>query len=314
MKPISFANQVAIVTGAGRGIGRGYALELARRGASVVVNDIGAGDEPGKSRAQSVVDEIRAAGGKAVASEHDVATIAGGQAMTDLAVENFGSVDIVINNAGFLRRGMFDELPMEHAREVIDVHLLGAFYVTQPAWKIMKRKAYGRLVLTSSAASFGMQGNSNYVAAKAGLIGLVAALSLEGAEFGIKVNGVLPLARSMITVDSPATAVPASDATRNVAIQRELGDRATASSVAAATLYLASDQCSISGQSISAVAGRYARVFVGVTEGWLRPDVADVSPEDVRDNLDQVTNRSSMIEVRSMSDEYASVLERVKKG
>src|SRR4051794_24106054 len=137
MDRISFANQVAIVTGAGRGIGRSYALDLASRGASVVVNDTGR-DESGRTRAQLVVDEIAAAGGRAVASEHDVTTGAGGQAMTELALDRFGSVDVVINNAGFLRRGMFDELPLEHVRQVIDVHLLGAFNVTQPAWKIMK--------------------------------------------------------------------------------------------------------------------------------------------------------------------------------
>ncbi|SEF00102.1 NAD(P)-dependent dehydrogenase, short-chain alcohol dehydrogenase family [Rhizobiales bacterium GAS188] len=313
MKRISFSKQVAIVTGSGRGIGRSYALELARRGASVVVNDIGESERPGKSRAQSVVDEISSAGGRAVASEHNVTTIKGGQAITDLAMERFGSVDIVINNAGFLRRGMFDDLPPKHVKQVIGVHLLGAFYVTQPAWKHMKRNAYGRVVLTSSAASFGMQGNSNYVAAKAGLLGLVAALSLEGADHGIKVNGILPLARSMITVDSPATAVSAPDAAANVAIQRELGDRATLEAVAAATLYLASDQCSISGHSISAVAGRYSRTFLGVTEGWLSPDVAGVTLEDFRDNLAEVIDSSAVTEVKSMSDEYASVLDRVNE-
>jgi len=313
MERISFAKQVAIVTGSGRGIGRSYALELARRGASVVVNDIGEGERPGTSRAQSVVDEIHSGGGCAVASEHDVATVNGGQALTDLAMLRFGSVDIVINNAGFLRRGMFDDLPANHIQQVIDIHLLGAFYVTQPAWKHMKRNGYGRVVLTSSAASFGMQGNSNYVAAKAGLLGLVAALSLEGADHGIKVNGILPLARSMITVDSPATAVSAPDAAANVAIQRELGDSATLEAVAAATLYLASDQCSISGLSISAVAGRYSRTFVGVTEGWLSSDVVSVSPEDFRDNLAEVVDSSAVTEVKSMSDEYARVLDRVSK-
>jgi NAD(P)-dependent dehydrogenase (short-subunit alcohol dehydrogenase family) len=310
MARISFSNQIAIVTGAGRGIGRRYALDLARRGASVVVNDIGS-DEQGRTRAESVADEIRKAGGRAVASEHDVTTSGGGEAITELALEQFGSVDVVINNAGFLRRGMFDELPLEHVKQVIDVHLLGAFHVTQPAWKIMKQKSYGRVVLTSSAASFGMQGNSNYVAAKAGLLGLVAALSLEGADHGINVNGILPLAQSMITVDSPATVIPAPDAARNVAIQRELGDRATIESVTAATIYLASNQCSISGHSISAVAGRYARIFTAVTEGWLRPDVANVSPEEFRDNLAQILDQSSLLEVKSMSDEYAGVLARV---
>ena len=158
-----------------------------------------------------------------------------------------------------------------------------------------------------------MQGNSNYVAAKAGLLGLVAALALEGGDFGIKANALLPFAKSMITVDSPATAVPAPDAARNVAIQNELGNRATFSSVAAATLYLASDQCRISGQSISAVAGRYARSYRVVTDGWLSPD-GHASPEDVRDNIASVLDSSAATEMNSMTEEFAQVLDRIKSA
>lgn len=312
MARISFENRVAIVTGAGRGIGRDYAIELARRGASVVVNDIGASDQAGTSRADIVVAEIRAAGGHAVASLDDVKTIAGGQAMTDLAMNEFGSVDIVINNAGMLRRAMFEDVSLDHVKEVIDVHLTGAFNITQPAWKVMKKKGYGRIVMTSSGASFGMQGNSNYVAAKAGLLGLVAALGLEGADFDIKVNAILPFAKSQIQSDSPATAIPAPDAARNVAIQDELGARATFPAVSAATLYLASEDCSISGQAISAVAGRYARSYRVVTDGWVAPDVRGISPEDVRDHLAQVLDSASARETTSLTQEFGDALARIK--
>jgi NAD(P)-dependent dehydrogenase (short-subunit alcohol dehydrogenase family) len=285
---------------------------MARRGASVVVNDTGASDHPGKSRADIVVDEIRATGGRAVASQHDVKTIAGGQAITDLALNHFGSVHVVINNAGMMRRAMFETASLDLVKEVIDVHLTGAFNVTQPAWKVMKNQKYGRIVMTSSSASFGMQGNSNYVAAKAGLLGLVAALSLEGGAFDIKVNGILPFAKSMITVDSPATAIPAPDAALNVAIQDELGERGSFRSVSAAALYLASNQCVISGQAISALAGRYARSYRVVTDGWLAPDVHNLSPEDFRDHLERVLDPSSVVEMKSMTDEFAGVLDRVR--
>ena len=309
---ISFEGQVAIVTGAGRGMGRDYALELARRGACVVVNDAGASDQPGKSRAEVVAEEILADGGRAVACADDVSTAAGGQAITSLALEAFGTVDIVINNAGMLRRGMFEDLTPEHFREVIDVHLTGAFNVTRPAWRVMKDKGYGRVIMTSSGAVFGMQGNSNYVAAKAGLLGLVAALAHEGEDFGIKTNAILPFAKSMITVDSPATAVRAPDAARNVAIQNALGPRATFRAVTAATLYLASQACGISGQAISAVAGRYARSFRVVTQGWLAPEVATVSPEDVEANIAAIMDGSLAEETTSMGQEFGGALDRIK--
>lgn len=306
---ISFDGQVAIVTGAGRGIGRSYAIELARRGASVVVNDIGGIGTPDGAWADLVVKEIRSAKGRAVASYDSVATIEGGQGITDTALREFGTVDVVINNAGFLRRSMFEAIPLQDVRDVIDVHLLGAFYVTQPAWKVMSKKRYGRVVMTSSAASFGMQGNCNYVAAKMGLLGLMNALSLEGAEVGILVNSILPYAQTMITVDSPAIGP---DARRNVGMQKELGPRMTGETVAAATLYLASSQCKITGQAISALAGRYARTFLALTDGWLRDDVEGIAIEDFRDRLGQITDPVHSFEPKTMGGELQSVVDRVR--
>ncbi len=309
LESISFGGQVAIVTGAGRGIGRAYALELARRGASVVVNDIGGiGTEEG-SWADAVVSQLRAEGGKAAASHHSVSTPEGGQGITDTALREFGAVDIVINNAGFLRRAMFEAMPLQHVKEVLDVHLLGAFYVTQPAWKVMAGKRYGRVLFTSSAAAFGMQGNSNYCAAKAGLLGLANALSKEGEALNIRVNAILPYARTMITVDSPAIGA---EATHNVAMQKELGPRMTTDSVVAAALYLASPGCKLNGQAISALAGRYARTSLMLTEGWLREDVAGVTVEDFQENLDRVVAAGRLIEASSLGAELEDVITRVR--
>jgi NAD(P)-dependent dehydrogenase (short-subunit alcohol dehydrogenase family) len=308
---ISFDNRVAIVTGAGRGIGREYALALARRGAKIVVNDIGPGEKPGSSRAHDVVGEILAAGGAAVASTHDITTVTGGQAITDLAVEHFGTVDIVINNAGILRRAMFEDADLNDVRATIDVHLIAPFNVTQPAWKVMKAKGYGRVVMTSSAAGFGMEGNSSYAAAKASLLGLVSCLALEGDGHGIKVNAVLPFAVSLMAVENPALAIPARDAAANVGFQRDVAHRSPASAVAAATLYLASAECAISGDAISALAGRYARTFRVINQGWLRETVEDLGPEDVRDHIAEIVDIRGASEIRTMTEEFRDVRNRV---
>ncbi|HSV57505.1 MAG TPA: SDR family NAD(P)-dependent oxidoreductase [Variovorax sp.] len=309
MEPISFKGQVAIVTGAGRGIGRAYALELARRGAAVVVNDLGGLGTAEGPWADAVVAQIRADGGKAAASHHSVATPEGGQGITDTALREFGAVDVVINNAGFLRRAMFGAMPLEHVKEVLDVHLLGAFYVTQPAWKFMAERRYGRVLFTSSAAAFGMQGNSNYCAAKAGLLGLANALSKEGEDLNIKVNAILPYARTMITVDSPAIGA---EAIHNVGMQKELGPRMTTDSVVAAALYLASSECKLNGQAISALAGRYARASLALTQGWLREDVEGVTPEHFQQHIGEVSDAASLTEVGSLGAELENVIARVR--
>ena len=237
-----------------------------------------------------------------------VATIEGAQGITDIALREFGTLDIVINNAGFLRRGMFVDVPLQYVGEIIGVHLLGAFYVTQPAWKVMAEKKYGRVVLTSSAASFGMQANSNYVAAKAALIGLTSALALEGKACGIRVNSILPYARTSITVDSPPVGP---DAQRVGALQAKLRPRMTMECVAAAVLYLASKDCEISGQSISALAGRFARTFLALNDGWLSGDADNIKVEDFRDHLGEILDSAKTFEPKSIDGELQAVIDRI---
>src|SRR5687768_5519579 len=194
MADLTFDGKVAIVTGAGGGLGRAHALELARRGALVVVNDLGGsvdGTGSSESAAQKVVDEIRAAGGEAIPNFDTVSTPEGGEAIVRAAVDAFGRVDILINNAGILRDKSFANLTADLVEPVLDVHLKGAFFVTRPAWVHMREQGYGRIVNTSSASGiFGNFGQANYGAAKMGLIGLARVLAQEGAKYNIKVNAI----------------------------------------------------------------------------------------------------------------------------
>ncbi|MBV9292674.1 MAG: SDR family oxidoreductase, partial [Frankiales bacterium] len=200
---MSFDGRVAIVTGAGGGLGRTYALDLAKRGAKVVVNDLG-GSVDGKggddAAAQKVVDEIKAAGGEAVPNYDSVSTPEGGENIVKTAVDSFGKVDIVINNAGILRDKSFAKMTWDDLDAILDVHLKGAFYVSQPAFKVMKENNYGRFVFTSSNSGiFGNFGQANYGAAKMGLVGLSNVLAIEGAKANILSNCIAPVARTRMT-------------------------------------------------------------------------------------------------------------------
>jgi NAD(P)-dependent dehydrogenase (short-subunit alcohol dehydrogenase family) len=255
MQELRLDGRVAVITGAGGGLGRSHALELAGRGAYVVVNDLGGaldGQGSSASAAQHVADEITALGGVAVANHDSVATPEGGEAIVQTAIDAFGRVDVLINNAGILRDKAFHKMDADLINQVIDVHLKGAFFVTQPAFRRMREQRYGRIVSTSSASGlFGNFGQANYGAAKAGLAGLTRVLAIEGAEHGIAANAIAPIARTRMTEG----------------ILGDLAPRVSPSSVSPLVAYLASEECSVNGHTYSVAGGRIARIFIGETEG-----------------------------------------------
>ena len=305
---IDFADQVAIVTGAGRGLGRLYALELARRGARVVVNDLGTtmhGRGSDASVADHVVAEIEREGGIAVASHDSVTTSEGGAAIVGIALKRFGRVDAVVSNAGIFSTMQFDELPVEEWRRMLSVHLDGAFHLAQPAYRAMKAQGYGRFVLVSSSAgAFGQPASAHYAAAKAGVIGLTNVIAIEGAEHGILANSVLPFGFSRMvteTIGDREQLRAESEFLR--AIEPEL--------VVPIVVFLASRACEVSHHNYSAFAGRYARVFVGLSKGWLADRDAKPTPDDVAACVDEVTALEPYTVPYSIFDEIAHVCGRL---
>jgi NAD(P)-dependent dehydrogenase (short-subunit alcohol dehydrogenase family) len=277
MNPISFDDQVAVITGAGGGLGKGYALELARRGAKVVVNDLGGnpdGTGSGSSPAEMTVAEITAAGGEAVASFDSVATPEGGQAIIDAALSNFGRVDIVINNAGILRDKGIAKMTTEEWEAVLDVHLRGAFFVSQPAFRQMKEQQYGRLLFTTSAAGlFGNFGQTNYSAAKMGLVGLSNTLAIEGAKANITSNVIAPLARTRLTDE----------------LMGPMGEKLDPELVTPMAVYLVSRDCTLTHETFAAGAGWFGKVFVGLAPGAFPAEGGGVpTVEEVRDRIGDI--------------------------
>jgi NAD(P)-dependent dehydrogenase (short-subunit alcohol dehydrogenase family) len=308
---ISFEGQVVVVTGGGGGIGRVQVHELARRGASVVVNDVSGFDHPLGPSAVKVVKEITAAGGKAVASLDSIATQEGGEAVVQTAIDAFGTVDAVIHLAGTWRNLLFEEMSAQDIDDVLDVHLLGGFYVTQPAYRIMLEKGYGRIVLcSSSTAVFGRRFGTNYAAGKAGLLGLGRALSREGREHGIYTNCILPIAsgENEYRVEFNQRFM---DEFKQSGLDRPLPEQANAERLVPLPTYLASSACRVSGEAFSGGGGRYARVFVGVANGWLAPDENVVTAEDIDEHLDEIEDRSTYIVPDSIYDELRSIAERI---
>jgi NAD(P)-dependent dehydrogenase (short-subunit alcohol dehydrogenase family) len=256
---LRFDDRVAVVTGGGRGLGREYALLLASRGAKVVVNDVGGsltGDGADEGPAQSVVDEIRTAGGDAVASTDSVATPGGGESIVATALDHFGRIDVLVHNAGNVRRGALREMSYEDFESVLDVHLRGAFHVVRPAFPLMCDAGYGRIVLTSSIGGlYGNHGVANYAAAKAGIIGLTNVVALEGAAEGVRCNAIVPGAVTRMAEGLDTSAYP------------PMGPELVAPAVG----WLAHETCSVTGELYVAIAGRIARAFIAETPGAYRP-------------------------------------------
>lgn len=304
---IEFNDQVAVVTGAGRGLGRMYALELARRGAAVVVNDLGgtmAGRGSDVAVADQVVEEITAAGGTALASYDSVDSPEGGEAIVRAAVEQFGRLDAVISNAGIFNSIPFDELTAEDWRRMLSVHLDGGFYLSQPAYRVMKRQGYGRFVfIASSAGMFGQHLEAHYAAAKAGLVGLTNVIALEGAPHGILANTVLPFGVSRMVTETLGDPKVLEDNGFFKAIRPEL--------VAPLVVYLASRDCELSHQNFSACAGGFARVFIGLSEGWMAPADSTPSADDIAARLAEVAATEPFTIPGSIYDEVFEVTERL---
>jgi len=277
---IRFDDRVAVVTGAGAGLGRAYALELGRRGCKVVVNDLGGardGSGGSQSAADKVVEEITAAGGEAVANYDSVASAEGGEAIVETALEAFGRLDIVINNAGILRDRSFAKMSQEEWDAVLGVHLEGAHHVTQPAFKVMKAQGYGRIVLTTSAAGlFGNFGQANYSSAKLGLVGLMNTLKLEGERSDILVNTVAPIAGTRLTEDI---------------LPPELFEKLKPEFVAPLVCFLCSEQCPTTGSIYNAGGGYYGRAAMLCGPGAIVGEPGSVpTPEGVRDAIKAIAS------------------------
>jgi len=305
---LSLDGQRAIVTGAGRGIGRAHALELAQRGVAVLVNDVDA------ANADAVVAEIQAAGGVAVASHEPVGSKASGEALVAQAGQELGGLEIVINNAGFLRPDYFENLSEAKIEAVLEVHLMGALYVTQAAWPILQAQKYGRVVMTSSSSGMlGHQGSSNYSTAKAGIFGLMKALSYEGEAHNIRVNAILPFALGLMQQGNPIPDMPENYGKFLTPQMRAAldGARRSPEMIAHLAAFLVSRDCDVSGEAFSVCYGRFARVFVGVSDGWLAGPGEQVSGETVRDHLPQIRDISRHSTPKWLFEEVADVARRL---
>jgi NAD(P)-dependent dehydrogenase (short-subunit alcohol dehydrogenase family) len=285
---IDLSDRVAVITGAGSGLGRAHALELARRGALVVANDVGVsldGVRGTSASAESVVAEIRAAGGEAVVDAHDV--VDGGPAIVETAMDTYGSIDILVNNAGILRDAAFHKMEMAAFDAVLDVHLRGAVALTMTAFRHMREQRYGRIVCTTSTTGLlGNFGQANYGAAKGGLFGLMKVLAAEGATKGVSTNCVAPIATT-----------PMTEAT----MTEDLRDVLDPAFVSAVVAYLCSETCTLNGQVLSAGGGRVARFFMGMTPGF---GSSTLSAEEIADHIHEVVDETGYLVLGNVQEEF----------
>ncbi len=294
---VDFKDRVAVVTGSGGGLGRQHALLLAERGAAVVVNDLGGnvdGTGQESAAADGVVDEIRAKGGAAVAEYSSVATPEGGAAIVQKAVDEFGRIDIVVNNAGILQDKAFHNMEVGQITDVLDVHLRGSFYVTRAAWPHLRGQSYGRVVMTSSASGvIGNFGQTNYGAAKMGMVGMVNVLKLEGAKYNIKVNAIAPIAVTRMTEELLGAFGITTD---------QFGPELVSPAVA----YLASETCELTGEVWSVGGGSVSRFFVGLTDGYFKHPLkeGEITIEDISGHLEEIRSLDDYLIPTSNQDEF----------
>jgi NAD(P)-dependent dehydrogenase (short-subunit alcohol dehydrogenase family) len=315
---LRFDGQVAVITGAGGGLGKQYALLLAARGARVVVNDIGGsvtGVGSNTEAASAVMGEIRKCGGEAVADSHSVTSPEGGQAIIDTALRAWGRVDIVINNAGIVGDAPFEDMTADRLEPLIDVHLKGAFYVTRPAWKLMREQRYGRVLNTCSAAGIlGAEGMSNYGAAKTGLIGFTRVLAAEGASHNIKANAIAPIAYTRMLAHSVDGAGQQDDASAQAVLDDLVGQylqKLDPALVAPVVAFLTHQDCPVSGEIYTVGAGHVARFFVGRTKGFYSPVL---SIEDVRDHLEEIRDEVGYTVPGGPADEMGELFATITRS
>jgi len=275
---IRFDDRVAIVTGAGAGLGRAHAILLASRGAKVVVNDLqGPGDGP--SNAEKVAEEIRAAGGEAIANHDSVAEEASAARIVQSAIDRFGRIDIVVNNAGILRDKTFAKMELSDFELVLKVHLMGTVYVTKAAWPYLLEQKYGRVILTSSASGLGnAYGQSNYGAAKSAMVGLMISLKNEGQNSNVLVNTICPFAATQMTAGL---------------LSGRLTEISKPELVSPAVAWLASQDCTVTGEIIGAGAGHYGRIRIVKSEGVVLDPEGTVTVEQFASRIDDIFDMSS---------------------
>ena len=293
MASVTFENKTVIVTGAGNGLGKSYALDFAKRGANVVVNDLGGavdGSGSGNTAADQVVDEIKNNGGNAVANYDSVSSKEGGESIVNSAIESFGAVHAVVNNAGILRDKSFAKLSEEEFNAVIDVHLKGTFFVCQPAFAHMKENGYGRFVnVASPSGLFGNFGQANYAAAKMGIVGLTNIIAIEGEKYNIKANVLAPNATTRMTEDI---------------FGEDFGKLFKVEQVTPLVVYLASEACDTTHQIFSAGAGRYARIGINTHKGYVNPEA---TAEDISDNIETISTIKDGIYPMNNADEFGII-------
>ncbi|MBT7085488.1 MAG: SDR family oxidoreductase [Desulfobacterales bacterium] len=302
MGEVRFDGKVAIVTGAGGGLGRSHALTLASKGAKVVVNDLGGtmdGSGSGSAMADKVVDEIKASGGEAVANYDGVDTVEGGKNIVKTAIDAFGKVDILINNAGILRDKTFAKMDEQNWDMVVGVHMKGAYCVTYAAWPYMRENAYGRIVLTASGAGlFGNFGQANYGAAKSAMLGFMNVLKLEGAKYNIKTNTIAPIATSRMTESL---------------MPPEIHDKLKPEFVTPLVAYLCSEDCEETGGIYTVGGGHFARIALMECPGYTQAVDKEITVDDIKNNFASINSIENMKYYASLADENVDIMAKIMK-